>query len=63
MCYVLSVIQLLRMNGFFLSVMDFFLCVMVYTVQWFLYKLLVNDIVIIIIMNYELHECLDLETI
>jgi len=41
----------------------FFLRVMVYTVQWFLYKLLVNDIVIIIITNYELHECLDLETI
>ena len=33
MCYVLLVIQLLIMNGFFLSVMDFFLCAMVYTVQ------------------------------
>jgi len=32
-CYVLLVIQLLIMNGFFLSVMGFFLCVMVYTVQ------------------------------
>jgi len=30
MCYVLLVIQLLRMNGFFLSVMDFFLCAIVF---------------------------------
>jgi len=31
-CYVLFVIQMLRMNGFFLCY-GFFLCVMVYTVQ------------------------------